>query len=982
LPEFAPSREISWNVAVDDTAQQSKYEMIIGRDLQLALGMDILFSTKHLKWDGIVIPMRTQHTDLSYLDNRVKNLGNSQDVFATASTPMSILDAKYEKANIDATINTFKHLNSNQQQQLKALLYKFEHLFDGTLGDWNTEPVSFKLKEGAKPFQLSPFPVPKIHEDTLKKEIQRLCNLGVLKPQVALEYQSPSFIIPKKNGTVRVVSDFRVLNSKLQRVAFPIPRIQDILTSLNGFTYATSIDLNMGYYTIRLTPQAQKLCTIVFPWGKYSYLRLPMGVANSPDIFQSKISQLMVGLDFVRAYLDDVLVATKGSYQEHLLNLEQVLVKLDTANLRINIEKCTFATQEFEYLGYLVTTAGIRPLPSKVEAILQLKAPKTLKQLRSFLGLVNYYRDMWKRRSHLLTPLTEVTKVPRGSKTFKWAEAQDKAFHEVKKVITQNALLKFPDFNKVFDIHTDASDYQLGAVISQEGQPIAFYSRKLTETQRNYTVGEREMLSIVETLNEFRTMLLGYRIKIYTDHENLTRLTTVSKSPRIQRWRWTIEEFGPTIEYIKGPRNVVADALSRLDTDVSSTTTSSKQIAELYENTDDKSLQDLDYPLSTQIIAEHQLKDQTLIQNNTRHPEYFSKSVDGHNVILFNNKIYIPKTLRKPILSWYHSALQHPGIQRTERTIRSHLVWPGLSKDVEKHIKSCHQCQRCKNPRKKYGHLSLKDIDQAPWDTICVDLIGPYTVTTKHEKELSLQAITMCDPATGWFEVAEIKDKTAEATAKILDQTWFCRYPRPKRCISDNGNEFLGKEFQELLQSYGVKSVPTTVRNPQANFVERVHQTLGNMLRSHELEDHDFDYQDPWSQILANCAWAIRSTVHTVLNASPAQIVFGRDMLFDLSFTTEYKEIKKRKQEASNANTHKENSKRIKHEYKVNDQVLLDRGILQRKLIPKREGPYQVVRVYSNGTLKIRKGIYVQRVSIRRCVPYVIEPLEEANVVR
>jgi CCR4-NOT transcriptional regulation complex NOT5 subunit len=181
----------------------------------------------------------------------------------------------------------------------------------------------------------------------------------------------------------------------------------------------------MGYYTIRLTPQAQKLCTIVFPWGKYSYLRLPMGVSNSPDIFQSKISQLMVGLDFVRAYLDDVLVATKDSFTDHLKHLEQVLERLDKANLRINIEKCAFATQEFEYLGYLVTTTGIRPLPSKVEAILQLKAPKTLNQLRSFLGMVNYYRDMWKRRSHLLTPLTEVTKVPRSSKSFNWKEAQD-----------------------------------------------------------------------------------------------------------------------------------------------------------------------------------------------------------------------------------------------------------------------------------------------------------------------------------------------------------------------------------------------------------------------------------------------------------------------------------------------------------------------------------------------------------------------------
>jgi hypothetical protein len=169
LPEFAPSRKINWNVAVDEAAQQSKYDMIIGRDLKIAIGMDILLSIKHLKWDGIVIPMRTQNTDLSYIDNRVKNLGKSQDVFATASTPMSILDAKYEKANIDATINTLKHLSSSQQQQLKALLYKFEHLFDGTLGDWNTDPVSFKLKDGATPFQLPPFSVPKIHEETLKE---------------------------------------------------------------------------------------------------------------------------------------------------------------------------------------------------------------------------------------------------------------------------------------------------------------------------------------------------------------------------------------------------------------------------------------------------------------------------------------------------------------------------------------------------------------------------------------------------------------------------------------------------------------------------------------------------------------------------------------------------------------------------------------------------------------------------------------------
>jgi transposase InsO family protein len=154
----------------------------------------------------------------------------------------------------------------------------------------------------------------------------------------------------------------------------------------------------------------------------------------------------------------------------------------------------------------------------------------------------------------------------------------------------------------------------------------------------------------------------------------------------------------------------------------------------------------------------------------------------------------------------------------------------------------------------------------------------------------------MYDPATSWFEIAEIRDKSSEGNAKMLSQTWFCRYPRPKRCIHDNRSEFLGKEFQELLKSYGIKSVAKTVKNSQANFVERVHQTLRKMLRSHEIDKFEFDQQEPLSQILANCAWAIRSTIHSVINATLAQIVFGRDMLFDLSITTECKDIKKRKQ--------------------------------------------------------------------------------------
>jgi hypothetical protein len=182
------------------------------------------------------------------------------------------------------------------------------------------------------------------------------------------------------------------------------------------------------------------------------------------------------------------------------------------------------------------------------------------------------------------------------------------------------------------------------------------------------------MLSIVETLNEFCTMLLGHKLKIHTDHKNLINLMMVSKSPQIQRWQWTIEEFGPDLEYINGPRNVVADALSRLDTEMSHSTLNSNAILELFENSDVKSL-NIDNSLSTAVIAKHQQKDKTLVRHIKHHLEYFTKRVDSHNVILLNNKIYIPKSLRKEILKFYHTTLHHPGIVRTEKSIKSHLTW-------------------------------------------------------------------------------------------------------------------------------------------------------------------------------------------------------------------------------------------------------------------------------------------------------------------
>ena len=197
-----------------------------------------------------------------------------------------------------------------------------------------------------------------------------------------------------------------------------------MLQKLEGFLFATSLDLNMGYYHIRLSPYSSSLCTIIFPWGKYEYLRLPMGLCNSPDIFQEKINELMDGLEFVRAYLDDVLIPSKNSFEEHLEHIEKVLTWLQTAGLKVNASKSKFCQEELDYLGYIVTRQGIQPNMKKVQAILNIGTPKTRKELRSFIGMVNYYRDLYPRRSHILAPLSSMTST---KVKWKWTEEHQKA---------------------------------------------------------------------------------------------------------------------------------------------------------------------------------------------------------------------------------------------------------------------------------------------------------------------------------------------------------------------------------------------------------------------------------------------------------------------------------------------------------------------------------------------------------------------------
>ena len=360
--------------------------------------------------------------------------------------------------------------------------------------------------------------------------------------------------------------------------------------------------------------------------------------------------------------------------------------------------------------------------------------------MRKFIGLVNYYRDMWIRRSDVLAPLTSLTS---KEAKWQWTEKEQNAFDTMKKIVGQQTLLAYPDFNIPFEIHTDASHTQLGAVTSQKGKPIAFYSRKLNPAQTRYTTMERELLSIVETLKEFKNILLGQQLKVYTDHKNLTYKNF--NTERVMRWRLIIEEFNPELIYIKGERNIVADALSRLDIKSSGSEFQPTGVSGLnqaerakqfnmyeYYGNDPTDLPKSAYPLRFSLIQRAQQADADLQQKVQYDNKYSTRKYHGggkvRELIVKDSKIVIPKVLQQRIIDWYHTHLLHPGDNRTEQTIRQHFTWKGMRQQVLDTVKKCPTCQMCKRSTKKYGLLPEKDPEINPWEQLCVDLVGLYNI--------------------------------------------------------------------------------------------------------------------------------------------------------------------------------------------------------------------------------------------------------------
>jgi transposase InsO family protein len=984
LPQFSVHRKISLNLHVDETIgearQASQYDFILGRDFLNQVGIVLDFKERRIQWDELSVPMVESDDSFQSLDSldsiesatvtsSAEVVPDTPDVIPSGEVYADSRDMTYDadayKAH-DLTSCVPKTLSAPRAAALLKVLSSYRDTMKGGLGMFPGPPLDLELVSGAKPFYKRPYPIPRSNIEAVKAEVDRMVNFGILEEVFETPYASPSFAVIKKNGAVRIVTDFRYLNTMIVRYPYPLPTLSEIFTRLDGFDYCSALDLSMGFYHVPLSPRTQLLCTTAFPWGKYKYKRLPMGLSLSPDVFQHRMNQLLGDLPYVINFIDDLLITTKGSFELHLQHIAAVFDRLRGANLQVNVKKSSFFADELPYLGFILSAKGIRADPKKVAGIEQLAAPQNRKQLRSFLGMVNYIRELIPKHSQNSAVLTDLLST---SKAFVWTEEHDEAFAAVKEQVMKTTMLSFPDYARPFEIYTDAAKRQLGAVIFQRNDdnslraPIAFFSKKMNPAQSKYTITEQELLSVVETLKTYRNMLYGYPLVIYTDHKNLT--FERFSSDRVTRWRLYTEEFNPKFVYLPGKDNVVADALSRLpmkDDDV----ISEAVMEELFE-------EPVICPIDLAVLRTAQQAEFSNKQRKQMH-----KTTFGPHSLWTNKKhrICIPPSLQNQILSWYHEMLRHPGINHLEQTLTMHFAWPSLRTDVLQFAKTCDQCQRLKRHRKHYGHLPDVSPNVIPWHTVAVDLVGPWTIRAKN-RTIKLSALTVIDVATRWMEIARIFSKEDEYIAKVFDREWLSRYPRPLVCIHDEGGEF-GHEFRELLASYGIQSSPIGVKNPQSNAIlERTHQTIGDMLRTYEFENMELPLDDggddTFDGILASVAFAMRAAYHTALKATPAQMVFGRDMFFPTRYLADWTSQGDRQKTRMITDNQRENRNRIRHDYKVGDKVLIRRDIggeILAKMGRYTYGPFTVTQVFVNGTVEILRNGFHERINIRRLLPY------------
>ena len=475
--------------------------------------------------------------------------------------------SKLENSDILRNLNNkISHLEPSQQEELKQLIHEYEHLFPDI--PTRTDKIYHDvIVEDSKPIKQHPYRMNPLKQKHLQDEVKYLLENDFIEPSQSI-YSSPCILVPKSNGTYRMCTDYRKVNSVTKTDSFPIPRIDDCIDKVGNSKYVTKFDLLKGFWQVPLTDRAKEVSAFATPNGLYQYKVMPFGMKNSPATFQRLVNNVICGLDGCDAYIDDVIIYS-DSWSDHLQRIRKFFERLGKAKLTVNLAKTEFCHATVTFLGHLVGQGQVKPLEAKVNAISEFPVPKCKRQLMRFLGMAGYYRKFCKNFSGIVEPLTNLLK---KSTKFKWNDKCQDAFDRLKAILKSTPVLLAPDFDKCFKLAVDASDVGIGAVLLQEDNngidhPVCYFSKKFNKHQKNYSTIEKECLALILAIQQFEVYLTSSisPIVVFSDHNPLSFLHKLkNKNQRLLRWSLLLQEFNLDIRHIKGKDNIIPDALSRV----------------------------------------------------------------------------------------------------------------------------------------------------------------------------------------------------------------------------------------------------------------------------------------------------------------------------------------------------------------------------------------------------------------------------------